>query len=261
MSRNGIINLVTCAGDFKIFKFMKKLLFVVSLLLATTSVLSQNYTLPSFSDMAHSKSTGKATDENGCVVECHLNKSVLWSNLKRWISKKFTSYKYTVDMEDKEGGTLIIKFNKFDEIGASSYVSLRIDATIQVDIKDKKYRYKISDASFVLAPNSKCDNINYLPTRILEMASLSLQAARNLSSNTDIPKGLDFLIKYYGEKLSNTPKYKKPKDEKKGKVNEEYKEIENTLRMANNIKSSYNLMVSSLSSSLEAQMISDNNDW
>ena len=76
-----------------------------------------------------------------------------------------------------------------------------------------------------------------------------------------IPKGLDFLIKYYGEKLSNTPKYKKPKDEKKGKVNEEYKEIENTLRMANNIKSSYNLMVSSLSSSLEAQMISDNNDW
>ncbi len=43
--------------------------------------------------------------------------------------------------------------------------------------------------------------------------------------------------------------------------NEEYKEIENTLRMANNIKSSYNLMVSSLSSSLEAQMISDNNDW
>lgn len=164
-------------------------------------------------------------------------------------------------MEDKEGGTLIIKFNKFDEIGASSYVSLRIDATIQVDIKDKKYRYKISDASFVLAPNSKCDNISYLPTPILDMAYLSLQAARNLSSNTDIPKGLDFLKKYYGEKLSNTPKYKKPKDEKKGKVNEEYKEIENTLRMANNIKSSYNLMVSSLSSSLEAQMISDNNDW
>ena len=65
-------------------------------------------------------------------------------------------------MEDKEGGTLIIKFNKFDEIGASSYVSLRIDATIQVDIKDKKYRYKISDASFILAPNSKCDNISCL---------------------------------------------------------------------------------------------------
>lgn len=245
----------------EIRKSMKKYLFILLLLFATVDVCPQSLKFPSLSDMERSKSMGKPTDENGCIVQCDLNKSSLWSNLKQWISKEFTSYKYTVDMEDKEGGTLIIKFNKFDEIGASSFVALRLYATLQVDIKDKKYRYKISDARFELSPNSRCDNISYLPNAILDKAYESLQAARNLSSNTDIPEGLAFLRKYYNDKLSNTPKYKKPKDEKKGKVNDDYKEIENTLTMARRVNSNYEIMVSSLSRSLEKQMISDNNNW
>jgi len=184
------------------------------------------------------------------VYESSLTKDQLWSNLKRCIATSFKSYKHTVDMEDKEAGTMIIKFNSFDE-SFSSYTSLTLSATLQIDVKDNKWRYQITDTEYSLAPNSSLDNISYMSTSSLEKAIDELEVAKNLSYNTSIPNGLQSNINRYNEKLQGIPQYKKPKDEIKGKENKEYTAIKAILDMANYIKTKYSLMTCDLRNSLD----------
>ena len=77
------------------------------------------------------------------VVSVELSKAVLWVNLKKWISSNFSSYKHVVDMEDKDAGVLVVKWNTAEEHPYSSYWSARYEATYQIDVRDNKYRIKI----------------------------------------------------------------------------------------------------------------------
>ena len=169
------------------------------------------------------------------------NKSILWSNLKRWISKSFTSYKYTVDMEDRESGTIIIKFNKkANTVG--DYVDVYLYATLEVNVKDNKYRYKISDGEFSVSPSSRIRYISSLPTEYLNKAKVELTAAENIGTNTDIPSGLEENISYYSDLVEKTPIYKKPKDMKKGKINPLYQEYEKSRELALSIRNAFSFM-------------------
>lgn len=195
------------------------------------------------------------------VIESNLLKDKLWANLKKWIAKEFVSYKYTVDMEDRDNGTIILKFNSFDECGAGAFVDLSINATLQVDVKDKKYRYLISDAYFKLKPNQICDNMKFLSTSFLEQAKINLEAAQNLGGRNEIPDGLDYYESYYNDKLQNTPKFKKPSDEKRNKVNYEYNLANKTIEVIKRIRSSMSILTYKIGNSLEKGMMDDSNNW
>lgn len=211
---------------------------------------------------ANAQGTGNPLDESGRIVQCNLSKDKLWSNLKKWVAKEFVSYKYTVDMEDKDAGTLILKFNNFDERGGGAFLSLTINATLQIDVKENKYRYSISNASFKLTPNSMCDNLTYASTPFLKRAKLEMVCAENIiRAGTEIPSMIDFVESYYGEKLKKTPKYKKPRDENKGKINPEYEEIEKTISMAGSIDTKLSLTAYDIRESLEKGMCLSSDNW
>lgn len=137
---------------------MKKILF--SLLLAVIAVGASAREIAGVVFTTTANDCNSDSDKK--VIECNLSKAKLWTNLKKWIAKEFVSYKYSVDMEDREGGTIVIKFNSYEERGAGAFVDLTLNATLQIDVKDNKYRYSISDASYELKPNSICNNISYL---------------------------------------------------------------------------------------------------
>ena len=42
------------------------------------------------------------------VVPSNIPQSVMWLNLKKWVSSSFNKYKYVVDIEDKDAGLMII---------------------------------------------------------------------------------------------------------------------------------------------------------
>ena len=219
---------------------MKKLLLLLTILIIGIG-----------ESVAQSSANGIGATEG--VYESSMTKAQLWSNLKRWVATSFGSYKHTVDMEDKEAGTMIIKFNSFDE-RFKIYTSLKLSATLQIDVRDNKWRYKISDAEYALAPNSNLDNISYMSTSSLQRAETELESAQDLSYNVSIPDGLEYNITRYSEKLSGIPQYKKPKDEAKGKENKEYTEVKSTLDMAEYIRTKYSLMTFDLRDSLQKGM-------
>lgn len=172
---------------------MKRLLTILAVLLISVGVANAQ--------------TQEVWGQPEGLFETSLTKDQLWSNLKRWVATSFKSYKHTVDMEDKDAGTMIIKFNSFDE-SFGLYTSLKLSATLQIDVKDNKWRYKISDAEFALAPNSRLDNISYMSTSSLERAKSELEAAQDLSYRISIPDGLQYNITRYTKQLKGIPQYK-----------------------------------------------------
>lgn len=194
------------------------------------------------------------------VVNCDLDKAQLWSNLKRWVSVTFVSYKHTVDMEDKEAGSMVVKYNFSDDLGA--YTLAKISAVLQVDVKDKKYRIRISDPSFGVKPNSRLDgDISWMSTSVLETAKAEMEAAQNLiSGGITSFDDLQTTIGAYTTLRDRTPKYRKPKDEKKGKVNPLYQEYDKTVDFGERLatKYGYNSVVEIIPS-LEKGMAYSNN--
>lgn len=87
------------------------------------------------------------------VIETNVSKDLMWINLKKWISSEFNSYDHVVDLEDKENGIIIIKWKNPTVLDPSEFLKLIISSTIEIDIKDNKFRYIVSDGQVLATPN------------------------------------------------------------------------------------------------------------
>lgn len=73
-----------------------------------------------------------------------VKKSTLYSNAKKWFIDAFKDSKEMILTDDKEGGQIIGKGSSmYSEMFLLSTFRNRIGFTIQFDIKDEKYRYRI----------------------------------------------------------------------------------------------------------------------
>lgn len=193
------------------------------------------------------------------IVNCNSNKSLLWSNLKRWVAVSFVSYKHTVDMEDKESGTMVVKFSITDD-HAGTFTTSATSAVLQVDVKDNKYKVKVSDPIFEVKPNSECSgDISWMPSSVLESAKIEMQAALNLSqhgigSYDELKKAIDT----YTALRDGTPKYRKPKDEKKGKISSTFQTYDKTVSLGSWIKTEYSYNTDKIVKSLKSGMAYSN---
>lgn len=190
------------------------------------------------------------------VVQTQLSKSELWINAKKWISSSFENYKYTVDMEDKDSGTIILKFTSSSDYAGSIYVNYVINATLKIDIRDKKYRYTFSDVQYSIEPSRivSLGDFSYWPKDQLEEAELYLLAARTVAYKSSVSPLLIEDINKYKQERDNTQKYKNEKDKKKDKVTKEYKKADAKYEIAQSIQSGYNSMRSNLAKSLKDAM-------
>lgn len=154
---------------------MKKYLLLFSFLFAVLAVNAQ-----SFSDLlknnksSTSSYSSKYSDNKEIVVPTQLTKSAMWINLKKWVSSTFKSYKYVVDLEDKESGVLILKWNaNIPNATISDCVIATAEGTFQVDVRDNKYRIRKSDEYIsVRAANM---NAKRMPNAILKTALEELE--------------------------------------------------------------------------------------
>lgn len=113
------------------------------------------------------------------VVPVELPKSVLWVNVKRWVSSNFESYKHVVDMEDKDAGIIIIKWTSGEEKPHSMYWTAKYEATYQIDVRDNKYRIKIYNASVSTHPD--IEDVDYMPMNAVKNAKKALQTMISIS--------------------------------------------------------------------------------
>lgn len=109
------------------------------------------------------------------VIPVNLSKTELWLNVKKWISSNFSSYKHVVDVEDKDAGILVVKWNSDVENPYSRYWTAQYEATYQIDVRDNKYRIKIYNSSVLTKPNVSTRDINNMSTSSLTLAQEELE--------------------------------------------------------------------------------------
>jgi len=74
-----------------------------------------------------------------------INKNQLYTRAKEWFVKTFVSAKEVIQLDDKEVGKIIGKGSSntsYTYLGV--FVSVNIDYTISITLKDNKYRYEIT---------------------------------------------------------------------------------------------------------------------
>lgn len=187
------------------------------------------------------------------MVECQASQSSLWINLKKWVSGSFGSYKHTVDLEDKESGTLIIKFDSSSSLG--DFLKLIISSTVKVDVRENKYRYTISEAKYKIDHGSRLSgNLNCLTTDELNKAESELTAAMNISLTPNIDDDFKRRIDIKEKDFTDIPEYLSEKDQKKNRVNPRYIKSKTELELLKSIDDRYTSLLNSLSKSLKSNM-------
>lgn len=124
---------------------MKKYLLLFGFLFMAMAVNAQ-----SFMEILNNNNTSvdrsKYNEDKEFVIQTQLTKNAMWINLKKWVSSTFNSYKHVVDLEDKEGGILIIKWQaNMPEQYSSDLLTAVAEGTLQVDVRDNKFRIRRSD--------------------------------------------------------------------------------------------------------------------
>jgi len=240
---------------------MKQLLLIMSAMLAFHLAHADNV---SNDEVSLNNESVAQNSQSGCefgnefeIVQTQLTKSEMWINAKKWISSSFKDYKHTVDMEDKESGTIILKFVFY---GSSSwdFIDYTINASLKIDVRDNKYRYTFSDVTYSLEPSEiiKDGNFTYWSSYLLETSKSYLEAARIITNKGPIvDSSLQNDVKNYKAVLDNTVKYKNEKDAKKNKFTKEYMKANSFYELTQAIESGYTLMRNYLVSSLKEAMV------
>jgi hypothetical protein len=113
------------------------------------------------------------------VVPSNIPQSVMWLNLKKWVSSSFNKYKYVVDIEDKDAGLMIIKWSAGAYHSFSMYTAITFQATFQIDIRDKKYRIKVYDAFADTEPDH-LDHMRGATRKFLKMVEDDLKTTKEI---------------------------------------------------------------------------------
>jgi len=113
------------------------------------------------------------------VVPSNIPQSVMWLNLKKWVSSSFNKYKYVVDIEDKDAGLMIIKWSAGTYHSFSIYTAITFQATFQIDIRDAKYRIKVYDAFADTEPDH-LDHMRGATRKFLKMVEDDLKTTKEI---------------------------------------------------------------------------------
>lgn len=218
---------------------MKKVLFILSMLLLSTFM-----TAASFNDKQE-------------VIVTEMTKKDMWINLKKWVASNFNSYEHVVDLEDEDAGVISVKWKNRVGLNSSKYIKILMSSTINVDVKDNKYRYTLSDTQVVIEPNiGRTSDMSYseLEESIndLEFVEQFCTKYYNESAKIQMDDKFTSILKEYREKVESTPKYK---NEKKKKISKEWEKINKEYNILSEINNTYNSINELIISSLKKNMI------
>lgn len=113
------------------------------------------------------------------IVPTNLSQSIMWLNLKKWVSSSFNKYNYVVDIEDKDAGLMIVKWSAGQYHSFSIYTAITFQATFQIDVRDKKYRIKVYDAFADTEPDH-LDHLKGGTSKFLKMVEDDLKTSKKI---------------------------------------------------------------------------------
>lgn len=192
------------------------------------------------------------------VIETNVSKDLMWINLKKWISSEFNSYDHVVDLEDKKNGIIIIKWKNPTVLDPSEFLKLIISSTIEIDIKDNKFRYIVSDGQVLATPN--IDDPSRMTTSSINLAENDINFFLNLIGDNEmiiIDEDFKAQVNYYKQEIDNLPKYK---NEKKNKLSYEWEMAKRKYEILKNILVTFNNTNQALINSLK-ESLTTKDDW
>ncbi|WP_207429356.1 DUF4468 domain-containing protein [Pedobacter sp. SYSU D00535] len=93
------------------------------------------------------------------VVNQAATKEQLYLKAKRWVGEIFNSAKAVTEIDDKEGGMMVVKgFSPINLKHSYGVTRMRLMYSIKLDFKDQKYRYSISDLEYEGEPTAMVPN-------------------------------------------------------------------------------------------------------
>ncbi|MGJ1477984.1 DUF4468 domain-containing protein [Sphingobacterium spiritivorum] len=137
------------------------------------------------------------------VVEINRNQKELFKNAKMFFAKAFNSSKNVINNEDPEAGIIIgnAGFNIYPKYMGSSYEQF-VNFTIQLDIRNDKYRYKIYGFHTKL---HNLDDLNgYADGSIKNMKNTKRYATRQIA---EISQKTQSLITQLKTEMSNSDEF------------------------------------------------------
>lgn len=184
-------------------------------------------------------------------------KAELWHNLKRWVALSFDSYKFVTDMEDEKSGEMILKVTLDPDYRPLKYWNLKFPTTLDIVVQDGKYTLFTKNGKYEATATERMNSVSrFTPSVILDDMSAECNALLSVTGydgDTSI-EHIFFEVKYYLGKMNSTPKYRKPKDVKKGKVNSLWKYYKDRYDLASSILSGYHSAIRNLRDGLKSTM-------
>lgn len=206
---------------------MKKTFLMLFLIALITGVNAQNSI--SLEDLISVK-----TEE---IFAVNATKASLWNNAITWANGISTDIEKSVDLEDKENGTIILKIASYlpNEDGINEFSKIKTMMNLKIDCKDNKYRLIFSNfTSSVEADRSK--DVRYLPTSQLEKMVSELELVTDLSSyqfNSEVIWSFDNIIKAIDVYSERNKKHKSIIDSEDSNSRKGKKEISSRERYIN----------------------------
>lgn len=115
---------------------------LIFLFLITSSVHAQESTSPFPLDSA-----GEILySGSGYVTDATQNE--LYNRAKLWVTTAYNSPKDVIQLDDKEGGTIIVKGIVQTVLQCGAAAAANEYYTLKIEMKDGKYRYSLSDVTF-----------------------------------------------------------------------------------------------------------------
>lgn len=189
------------------------------------------------------------------IVESNLTKDEMWINLKKWVATEFTTYKFVVDLEDKEAGVMIIKWGSTQNSSVFPHFYITSKASYQIDVKDNKYRIKISNPRVIVDP------ADYTPPsqKLIKQRMADLRFVLSIHYKMDINKeGWSMDNKYYDlisnylKELNNTPKYA---NIRKKTISQDWQNMRQNIKFLIDVEQKYVSVTDLLINGLKKQII------
>ena len=152
-----------------------------------------------------------------------LTKDEMWSNISKLVlsttDHKYSEYK--IISSDKTLGQIILELKQ--ETLAGSHWEAIIKMRICIEMKDQKYRISDMGTTIGFKRGNEFNSLSGHSSSYLMDMKLDLEVIQAMFTKDEADySSFMYNKEYYGKLLSSTPKFLKPKDEKKNNVNPTY---------------------------------------
>ena len=165
-----------------------------------------------------------------------LTKEEMYGNVGKQILSSNGKYsEYRVISSDRVLGQIILEIK--NRVLTGSHWEATIKMRVCIEMKDEKYRISDMGSKISFIMGDEYNSISSYSTHYLEDMEMDLEVIKALFNKDEVDYS-SYMDKkdFYGQMLDSTPKYLKPKDEKKNRVNPTYEKYSRIIKACDAVK-------------------------